>query len=365
MEAETVPSASIELEKERILATDDRPEMLRLVSRALSSHYDCQFATSAEEARDKLAEEPFQLALCDIEMPDDSGIGLAEEIISNYPHTCVVLVTGVDDPTVADRAFEFGACGYLVKPFWPGQLLITAMNALRRHELELAEQARSRRLLRRAQNEAVQLRDELAIAQQQAIEELRASRQETVERLALAIELHDAETGRHVNRMASIAAYLGSGLGMGQEQVLLLRAAAPMHDVGKIAIPDEILRKPGPLTDVEREEMKRHTVVGHRLLADSQSDLLRLAATIALTHHERFDGYGYPQGLSGYDIPLEGRIVAVADVFDALLSDRYYRPALPARDAIRVIERGRGTQFDPAVVDVLLRHQADILALRG
>ena len=111
--------------------------------------------------------------------------------------------------------------------------------------------------------------------------------------------------------------------------------------------------------------MERHTAVGYEILADSQSELLRLAATIALTHHERWDGSGYPHGLAGEEIPIEGRIAAVADVFDALLSDRYYRPALPARDAIRVIERGRGTQFDPAVVDVLLRHQADILSLRG
>jgi cyclic di-GMP phosphodiesterase len=362
MEAETVALHSVE--KERILATDVRPEMLRLVGRALSPHYDCEFATSVAEARDKLEGDSFHLALCDIQMPDGSGLALAEEIASDHPETCVVLVTGVDDPTVADRAFEFGACGYLVKPFWPGQLLITAMNALRRHELELAEQARNRRLLRRARNEAVQLRDELAIAQQQAIDELRASRQETVERLALAIELHDAETGRHINRMATIAAFLGRELGFNQERVLLLHAAAPMHDVGKIAIPDEILRKPGPLSPTEREEMKRHTIVGHRILADSQSDLLRLAATIALTHHERFDGSGYPQGLSGHDIPLEGRIVAVADVFDALLSDRCYRPALTSKDATKVIAKGRGTQFDPAIVDSLLTHQSEVLALR-
>jgi putative two-component system response regulator len=339
--------------------------MLRLVGRALSPRYECEFATTVAEARSKLVGEPFQLALCDIQMPDESGMVLAEEIITNHPETCVVLVTGVDDPTVADRAFEFGACGYLVKPFWPGQLLITAMNALRRHELELAEQARSRRLLRRAENEAVQLRDELAISQQQAIEELRASRQETVERLALAIELHDAETGRHINRMASIAAFLGRQLGLDEERVLLLRTAAPMHDIGKIAIPDEILRKPGPLSFAEREEMRQHTIVGHQILADSQSDLLRLAATIALTHHERYDGSGYPRGLGGNDIPLEGRIVAVADVFDALLSDRSYRPALAVKDAIRAIGKGSGTQFDPAVVDALLEHHVEVLSLRG
>jgi putative two-component system response regulator len=229
----------------------------------------------------------------------------------------------------------------------------------------MAEKARSRRLLRNAQDAAVQLRDEMALAQQRAIEELRESRQETVERLALAIEMHDTETGRHVHRMAAIAAFLGELAGLDPDRVLLLRAAAPMHDIGKIATPDEILRKPGPLTAEERAEMQRHTAVGHQILTDSDSELLRLAAAIALTHHERFDGRGYPQGLGGEDIPLVGRIVAVADVFDALLSDRCYRPALPVKEAVEVIRKGRGTQFDPEIADLLLEHQEEALSMRG
>ena len=143
--------------------------------------------------------------------------------------------------------------------------------------------------------------------------------------------MHDAETGRHVSRMASTAAYLADQLGMDDEQVTLLRAAAPMHDVGKVATPDEILRKPGPLTPQEREEMQRHTTVGYEILSGSDSELLQMAASIALTHHERWDGSGYPNGLKGEEIPVEGRIVAVADVFDAMLSDRCYRPALPVK----------------------------------
>ncbi len=252
-----------------------------------------------------------------------------------------------------------------MKPFWPGQLLITTMNALRRRELEMAEKARSRTLLASAEKRAEYFRDELALAQQQAIEELRSSRQETVERLARAIEMHDGETGRHVHRMASIAAFLGSRSGLDPEQVLLLRAAAPMHDVGKIATPDEILHKPGPLTPEERKQMECHTTVGHQILADSESELLRMAATIALTHHEWFDGSGYPQGLSGEDIPLVGRIVAVADVFDALLSDRSYRPAMSTEETAEAIREGRGTHFDPEIADILLQHQEEALSLRG
>jgi PAS domain S-box-containing protein len=461
----------------RILVTVDRPEMLRLVDRALGEHYRCEFAATVEQARERLDSGAFHLALCDLEMLGDSGFDLAEEITEEHPNTAVVLVTGEDDPQLARKAFGLGGRGvhgYLVKPFWPGQLLITAMNALRRRELEIHERAYRLNLEERrqtiidmapmpiyikdsdhryvfsnaqadelagkergellgqtdaaimapealaqtravdarilaeattyeaeealqiagaertfqtvkfplldeqgratavcgistdvtAQKEALRLRDELTVAQQQAIDELRLSRQETVERLAKAIELHDFSTGEHVDRMARIAAFLAIGLGLDAERVHLLLVAAPMHDVGKIAISDEILRKPGPLTPAEREEMQRHTIVGNQILADSKSELLRVAATIALTHHERFDGSGYPQGLAGEEIPLEGRIAAVADVFDALLSDRCYRPALTIAETMEIVEAGRGTQFDPQIVDLLIASLDEVLALR-
>ena len=459
----------------RILATDDRPEMLRVIDRTLGEHYECEFASNVEEARGKLKAGAFDVALCDIQMPGESGLVLVEEIARDYPEMAIVLITGVDDPEVAKQTFRLGAHGYLVKPFWPGQLLITTMNALRQRDLEIAQRAHSKALEERLQmlmdrapvpiyikddqrryvlanrvaceaaglplddlvgrtdkefmpaeterrvavsdreilatgttyeaeetvvvgeqewtfltvkfpyvddagkiagifgistditdkRKAEELREELAAAQAQAIEELRASRQETVERLAKAIEMHDAETGRHVNRMASIAAFLASRLGLDRDRVLLLRAAAPMHDVGKIATPDGILQKPGQLTPEEREEMQRHTTVGDQILADSDSELLNLAATIALTHHERFDGGGYPAGLSGEEIPIEGRITAVADVFDALLSDRCYRRALSLDDAIETMKEGRGSHFDPRVVDALLDNLEETLSLRG
>ena len=462
-------------ERPRVLATDDRPEVLRLVDRSLGERYECRFAGSVSEAREKLSQEPIDLALCDIQMPGESGLDLVEEIAREYPETAVVLVTGVDDPAVAERALELGTGGYLVKPFWPGQLAITAMNALRRHELELAHEAHSRALEDRikmlmdaapvpiyikdrerrytianrvahevagvdpgemvglkdgafmspeserisaagdqmilegeatyeaeeqltidgaektfltvkfpylddaggiagisgistditARRRAEELQEQLRLTQEHAIEELRASRQETVERLTRAIEMHDEDTGRHVSRMASTAAFLGSMVGLDAERVSLLRTAAPMHDVGKVATPDEILRKEGPLTSAERTEMQRHTTVGHEILSGSESELLQLAASIALTHHERWDGSGYPLGLKGEEIPLEGRIVAVADVLDAVLSDRCYRAALPAEEAFKVIEDGRDSHFDPEIVDMLLEHREEALSLRG
>ena len=202
-------------------------------------------------------------------------------------------------------------------------------------------------------------------AQRREIAGLRASRQETIERLARALEMHDPEAGRHVNRMAAVAAFLGGKLGLDPERVLLLRAAAPMHDVGKIATPGGVLQKRGALTPSERKRMESHTTVGHRILAESDCELLRMAAAIALTHHERFDGQGYPGGLREAEIPLEGRIAAVADVFDGLLSNRPYRPAFSLEETVKMIAAERGTHFDPGVGDALLDNIDEALALRG
>jgi response regulator RpfG family c-di-GMP phosphodiesterase len=213
--------------------------------------------------------------------------------------------------------------------------------------------------------EAIHLRDELSEAQRAAIEDLRLSRQETVERLARAIDRHDPSTGEHVLRMGAIVGLLAGLLHLDPVEVDLLRLAAPMHDVGKIATSDEILRKCGPLNEEERAEMERHTLVGSEILAGSQGRLLQLAASIALTHHERYDGSGYPQHLAREEIPLEGRIAAVADVFDALLADRAYRPALTLEAAVEVMKAGRNTQFDPEIVDLLLEHLDEVLAIRA
>ena len=216
-----------------------------------------------------------------------------------------------------------------------------------------------------AENEAIRLRDELAATQQRAIEELELSRRETIEGLARAIDLHDSSTGEHVRRMASIAAFLGALAGLDLERVQLLSVAAPMHDVGKIGTPAEILRKPGAMTEAERRVMERHTVVGHEIFSPLESELSQMAASIALTHHERYDGGGYPHGLVGEEIPLEGRIAAVADVFDALLSDRSYRPAMSVDEAVEIMKKGRGTHFDPRIADLLLDHLDEALAIRA
>jgi putative two-component system response regulator len=165
--------------------------------------------------------------------------------------------------------------------------------------------------------------------------------------------------------MSEYCALIATRLGWEPTEIDRLRVAAPMHDVGKVAVPDHILLKPGPLTPEERKLMERHTTVGYEMLADSSSAEIELAAEIALTHHERFDGSGYPQGRSGSDIPLAGRIVAVADVFDALTSDRVYRPALSVAEALDILQQGRARQFDPKVLDAFEQALDEILSARS
>jgi diguanylate cyclase (GGDEF)-like protein len=197
----------------------------------------------------------------------------------------------------------------------------------------------------------------------QADSALQLSQAETIRRLAFAAEFRNAETGRHTERMSRYCELLARKLELDDERCELIRLASALHDVGKIAIPDRILLKPSALTQSERRVMERHAEIGHRLLANSSSELLDVAAMIALTHHERIDGTGYPRGLAGEEIPLEGRIASVADVFDAITSNRVYRPALPLEEAIEVMREGRGTQFDPLVLDLFLEALGDVRAI--
>ena len=193
-----------------------------------------------------------------------------------------------------------------------------------------------------------------------ALDESRASldaaREENVRRMARAIAGRSEETGAHIESMSTLCEFIALQLGLGAQESARIRLASTLHDVGKIAVPDAILRKPGALSTPEREIVQRHVMIGHEMLSGSGDPLLELAASIALTHHERLDGSGYPQGLIGEQIPIEGRIAAVADVFDALTSDRVYRDALSPSRALDTLQRGRGTLFDPRVLDALAAH---------
>jgi len=328
---------------EPILCVDDDAAVLRLIARILEPlGYECVGATTIEQARAQLARRDFPLVLCDIAIGGDSGLELLDELAGRSPDVATMMVTGRDDPELADTAIVWGAYGYLTKPFSASKLRIDVANALHRRSLELERRDYGARL-------------EATVRQRTA--ELRRAYEETVLRLSRAIEARDDETGAHVERVGRYAHDLALALGAEPDWAAQLQLATPLHDAGKIAIRDAILRKPALYTQEERQEMEGHAEAGRLMLCGSGSELLELAATVAWTHHERWDGSGYPRGLRGDEIPLAGRIVAVADVFDALTSDRPYRTALDMGRAAVQIASGAGTLFDPAVVDAFLRLQ--------
>jgi putative two-component system response regulator len=321
---------------ELVLCVDDDEQIRGVIARLVQrAGHDCETVGSIEEARRRLVDRPVSIVLCDIGLPDQSGLEFVDEIARTRPDVATVMVTGHDDPGLADLALELGAYGYLTKPFAENELLIDLSNALRRRKLEAEHRMYEARL-----------EEEVALRTAQ----LRRAYVETVARLGRAIEYHDTETGEHVERAGEHARTIALAMGIEHERAELLRLASPLHDIGKIGIRTAILRKTGALSADERLEMERHTTLGHDLLAGSGNELLDLAATIAWTHHERWDGTGYPRRLAGEEIPLEGRIVAVADVFDALTSDRPYRAALTDADAHAEIMSLSGRGFDPAVV---------------
>ena len=323
-----------------ILCVDDDPAVLRLVGRILEpAGHDCSVAASVEEARERLAENHYALVLCDINMPDHSGLELLAELAGRSPDVATVMVTGQDDPELADATIESGAFGYVTKPFSANELLIDVANALHRRALELERRGYEHRL-------------EQTVAAR--TDQLKRAYEETIGRLGRAIQFHDIATGAHVGRVASSSRSLAAALGLVQARADLIELAAPLHDIGKIAVPDAILLKAGPLTPSERAEIEKHTDVGHELLSGSGQEMLDVAASIAWAHHERWDGRGYPRGLAGEAIPLEARIVSVADVFDALTSDRPYRRRFSRTEARETIRAERGRAFDPAVVDAFL-----------
>ena len=349
---------------ERILIVDDEGPIRTLLARLLGVHgFDCLTAASAGEARELLAVEPVTLILSDVSMPGESGLDFAREVSADYPEIAIVMVTGLDDRHHAEAALEHGVYGYILKPFKPNELVINVVNALRRRTLEIENRGHRERLEQIVLERTSTLRD--TISRLESSEgEMRRLREETIRRLSWAAEFRSQETGQHIVRMSLYCALLARLAGIDAERVELIRIASPMHDVGKIGIPDRILLKPGRLTNEERLVMESHAGMGHRILAGSNVELLELAALLALTHHERIDGKGYPHGLAGERIPVEGRIAAIADVFDALTSDRVYRPAYQPEEAREMMLEGRGTQFDARLLDLFMGAWKDVLAIR-
>jgi putative two-component system response regulator len=347
----------------KVLVVDDDDAFRRSTTRALAARgYTCLEAASSSDARIILdTEHGVSAVLCDIKMPGRSGLELLRELTADFPDLAVVMTTGLDDPQVADVAFDIGAYGYLVKPFSMTELVIGLAGALRRAELETARRATIRSLeetIRRTRTVAAVL-DGL---------ERKASSEnghtDVIERLSRALSLRDEETGRHIERMSRYSAVVAESVGFAGVSVDDLRLASALHDVGKIGIPDGILLKPGALSAEEYTGMQRHAQIGYQLLARSETKLLRVAADIALSHHEWWDGGGYPRGLVGEQIPEEARIAAITDVFDALTCDRVYRPALAIEEAVSIMTGLRGRQFEPRLFDAFLGSMDEILSIR-
>jgi putative two-component system response regulator len=345
----------------RVLVVDDQEDMRHMQVRVLKNlGYEVELARDGLEALAKL-ELDVDLVLLDAEMPGMDGFAVARRIRQDprFTDLPIIMVTGLGGQEDRLRAVEAGVNDFISKPFEINELRLRSQSllklkevgdALKRHraELELTVEVRTA-ALRRAL-------EETAAAQRRTQE----AHLDTIRRLVIAAEYKDRDTAAHIERIGRFSEVVARALTLAPGQVEIIGHAAPMHDVGKIGIPDAILLKPGKLTRDEWAIMQRHTEMGARILHGSPSEVLQVGEEIALSHHEKWDGSGYPRGLSGDGIPLAGRICTVADVFDALTSDRRYRDALPNSAVYDMLQKLRGSHFDPPIVDAFLAHRDDI-----
>ncbi len=346
-----------------VLVVDDDPSVRDATERILKrAHYRVVHAASADEARSAWVVHRPEIALVDLELGGEPGSALLDERWVRHRETAVVVLTGSDDVDIANGSFERGASGYVVKPFTPNELLMQVSSALRRRDLERSVADHVVELERKVIESTTGI-GELRMRLERVTLGTSLEDERIVQHLSSAVCLRDDETGRHIERVSITAAALADWRGFRVDPAPAIRLAAALHDFGKIGIPDWVLLKPGSLTPDERAIIQRHCELGHALLSGSDSPVLRLAASVALNHHERWDGGGYPNRRRGVDIPLEARITSVADVFDALTRDRVYRAALPVETAVDVMTRDRGGLFDPDLFDLFLEHLDDVLSL--
>lgn len=327
-----------------IVIVDDTHINLLLMTRLVEQVENVR-VVAFQESNQALAwcrDHRYDLLILDYMMPELNGLDFMAALkygAGDETAPPVLMVTASQDVEVRHRALENGANDFLIKPIDKVEFLARTRNMLQLRRAALALQSRASWLAEEVQKATQQLRDR---------------ERETILLLCRASEYRDPETGAHIQRMARYSALIAAELGLSEEEQETLLNAAPMHDIGKVGTPDHILLKPGKLNDEEMVIMRQHAQIGYELLKSSHAQMLQLAAEIAYAHHERYDGKGYPQGLVGEEIPLVGRIVAVADVFDALTSTRPYKKAWTMQDAQQYLTDNRGTHFDPKCVDALL-----------
>jgi putative nucleotidyltransferase with HDIG domain len=331
---------------DRILVVDDEEAIREIVCSMLAAaNYKCSQASSGLNALAVLdSGEEFELMLSDLMMADLDGIGLLEKTKERFPDMPVVMVTAVHDISVALAAIRNGAYDYLLKPFEREQLLATVRRALENRRLKLENRAYQTNLESLVAARTEQLR--------KAVADLERSYGMTLEALGGALDMKDAETEGHSRRVTAFTMAIARKMGLSRDQIDVIARGAFLHDIGKMAIPDAILRKPGPLEPDEIAIMREHCYRGYQML--KKIPFLTEAAEIVYSHQERYDGTGYPRGLKGEEIPLGARLFSVADTLDAITSDRPYRPAQSLAAAREEIERWSGRQFDPEVVKAFM-----------
>ena len=348
----------------RILAADDEPLNLRVLEGFLGSiGHQCVSVESGQQALETL-DSSFDLVLLDIMMPGIDGFETAHLIRQSpeFGEIPIIMVTALSAKKDRLKAVEAGANDFIAKPIDKVELRVRmesllrmkeARDALRSYQSELEEMVRIR-------TEALQLAVEnLTLLQ----DSTKIAYLETIHRLAIAAEYKDTETAQHIQRMGLYSGLLAEKVGLHKDEVNIVLHSSPMHDVGKIGIPDAILLKPGKLDAEEWTKMQEHTIIGSRILDSTDSELLQAGSIIALSHHEKWDGSGYPKGLAGEDIPLFGRICAIADVFDALNSKRPYKEAFPLEKTLAIMKEGRGSHFDPKLFDLFMDNLEEALSL--
>jgi len=324
----------------RILIVDDEKYICVAISRWLEPEgYNCVMAHDYNEALACLEQGEFQLLISDINMPGKSGIELLRVTKERYPRTAILMATAVDERNTAIHALELGAYGYLIRPFDKNEFMINVASALERRKHELRSKEYENQLEQEVQDRTADIRNR---------------EEEIALRLVWASEFRDDTTGEHIRRIGMFSSIMAESLGYSKSFVDDIRIASPMHDVGKIGVPDQILLKPARLTSEKFEIIKKHTEIGAGILGGSDIPLLQFASSIALSHHERWNGSGYPQGLAGEDIPEAARIVAIVDEYDALSYDRVYRDAYSQEKVLKILHQVSDAHFEPRIFECFM-----------
>jgi putative nucleotidyltransferase with HDIG domain len=324
----------------RVLIVDDEPDIRELLCDLLNFDYQCAARSSAEEALDLLATDTFDLVVSDITMGGMSGLEMIPHVLSLSPNTVVVMISGMQTIESAIKALRVGAFDYIMKPFDLRQVEAAVKRALDYFELRESK--------RRYENHLEELVKQRTAELDQALLSLEDAYRSTLKSLTAALETRDAETHGHSERVVTFSLRLGRELGLDKAQMTALEFGSLLHDIGKIGVPDAILRKPAKLDEAEWAKMREHPLHGQAILREIE--FLEGAARVVAQHHERWDGMGYPLGLKGCEIDLNARIFAVADAFDAMISDRVYRRGRSYEAAAQELEVWSGRQFDPKVV---------------